>query len=390
MVQCSNRSSVKCISFKLSRVRFISKPETQYQELIVTGSWLEEVNRVCLWQYSSDPSVNNHNETVKPISEKEDCTTAGVLGDTVDDPRLLCSLVHPGSVQDLKVHHPSKMIFSASSNGTLQLFQVRHVQPCLVRLSATNWMPFGEHILCGNIPSALSSLAISTDGLHAYVSNELGQLAIVQVNRIPNFQKTDHIKFNNDAILTSGADISTINALERVDNSTLASVNQLGQLKLWDLRTGLNKPQRRLLRPGETQPLLCLGQHPGQPHLLSVGGVNSSSAAAYIWDLRAEQYPLTEVACDGQYIWETAFHPRQPKHLYMATETAGLLQISSRDESDSWVGFKGSRRKLTVSSALPEDTSARNVISFDISNNLLVCGHSDAVLQTVPCSVYLY
>ncbi|RTG89798.1 nuclear pore complex protein Nup43 [Schistosoma bovis] len=345
MVQCSNRSSVKCISFKLSRVRFVSKPETQYQELIVTGSWLEEVNRVCLWQYSSDPSVNNHNETVKPISEKEDCTTAGVLGDTVDDP---------------------------------------------LRLSATNWMPFGEHILCGNIPSALSSLAISTDGLHAYVSNELGQLAIVQVNRIPNFQKTDHIKFNNDAILTSGADISTINALERVDNSTLASVNQLGQLKLWDLRTGLNKPQRRLLRPGETQPLLCLGQHPGQPHLLSVGGVNSSSAAAYIWDLRAEQYPLTEVACDGQYIWETAFHPRQPKHLYMATETAGLLQISSRDESDSWVGFKGSRRKLTVSSALPEDTSARNVISFDISNNLLVCGHSDAVLQTVPCSVYLY
>ncbi|VDP79799.1 unnamed protein product [Schistosoma mattheei] len=103
MVQCSNRSSVKCISFKLSRVRFVSKPETQYQELIVTGSWLEEVNRVCLWQYSSDPSVNNHNETVKPISEKEDCTTAGVLGDTVDDPRLLCSLVHPGSVQDLKV-----------------------------------------------------------------------------------------------------------------------------------------------------------------------------------------------------------------------------------------------------------------------------------------------
>lgn len=76
-----------------------------------------------------------------------------------------------------------------------------------------------------------------------------------------------------------------------------------------------------------------MGQHPGQPHLLSVGGVNSSSAAAYIWDLRAEQYPLTEVACDGQYIWETAFHPRQPKHLYMATETAGLLQISSRDES---------------------------------------------------------
>lgn len=56
------------------------------------------------------------------------------------------------------------------------------------------------------------------------------------------------INYELDAMLTSGADISTINALERVDNSTLASVNQLGQLKLWDLRTGLNKPQRRLLR----------------------------------------------------------------------------------------------------------------------------------------------
>ncbi|CAH8586420.1 unnamed protein product [Schistosoma turkestanicum] len=389
MVQRPNRSSVKCISFKLSRVRFVTEPEIQHQELIVTGSWLEEVNRVCLWQYNIDPSIDNHDESIKPISENEDCTTAGVLGDTADDPRLLCSLVHSGSVQDIKVHHSNRIIFSASSNGSLQLFQVSHIQPYLIRLSATNWMPFGEYILCGNIPSALSSLALSTDGVHVYVSNELGQLAVVQINRIPNSQKTDYNKYHNDAILTSGADITTVNALERVDNSTLASVNQLGQLKLWDLRTGLHKPQRRLLRPGETQPLLCLSQHPGQPHLLSVGGVNSSSAAAYIWDLRAEQYPLSEVACDGQTIWETAFHPRQPKHLYMATETAGLLQISS-DESDSWVGFKGSRRKLTVSSALPEETSARNVISFDISNALLVCGHSDAVLQTVPCCMYLY
>ncbi|KAK4474945.1 hypothetical protein MN116_002050 [Schistosoma mekongi] len=389
MVQGSNRSSVKCISFKLSRIRFVSEPEIQHQELIVTGSWLEEVNRVCLWQYNIDPAIDS-DETIRPVSENEDCTTAGVLGDTVDDPRLLCSLVHSGSVQDIKVHHPGKIIFSASSNGSLQLFQACSIQPYLIRLSAANWMPFGQHILCGNIPSALSSLALSTDGQYVYVSNDLGQLAVVQVSRIPNFQKINQTKLNNDAILTLGADISTVNALECVDNSTLASVNQLGQLKLWDLRTGLNKPQRRLLRPGETQPLLCLGQHPGQPHILSVGGVNSSSAAAYIWDLRAEQYPLTEVACDGQNIWETAFHPRQPKHLYMATETAGLLQISSRDESDSWVGLKGSRRKLTLSSALPEDTSVRNVISFDISNTLLVCGHSDAVLQTVPCNVCLY
>ncbi|CAH8645818.1 unnamed protein product [Heterobilharzia americana] len=373
MVLSSSRSSIKCISFNLSRVRFVSERETQYQELVVTGSWLEEVNRICLWQYDASAAIDDGK--IKPMSENEDCTVAGVLGDTDDDPRLLCSLVHPGSVQDLKVHHENKIIFSASSNGSLQLFQAYNAQPCLVRLTETDWMPFGQPILCGNIPTALSCLALSADGRHVYVSNEFGQLTAVEVGRIPRFQKDDHTKCSNDAVITSGGDICTVNALERVDNSTLASVNQLGQLKLWDLRIGFIKSQR---------------QHPGQPHLLCVGGVSSSGAPACIWDLRAEQYPLTELPCDGQSVWETAFHPRQPKYLYMATETAGLLQISNRDESDSWSGSSGSRRKLTVSSALPEDTSARNAISFDISNTLLVCSHSDTILQTVPCDVYLY
>lgn len=89
-----------------------------------------------------------------------------------------------------------------------------------------------------------------------------------------------------------------------------------------------------IFRPGESQPLYCIAHHPGQSHLLSVGGVGTSNgSAAYIWDLRAEKFPLTEIACDGRIIWETAFHPRQPRHIYMATESAGLLQISDDDGS---------------------------------------------------------
>lgn len=50
------------------------------------------------------------------------------------------------------------------------------------------------------------------------------------------------------ALVETGADVATVNALERVDNSCLVSANQLGQLKVWDLRCGLEKPQQRLLR----------------------------------------------------------------------------------------------------------------------------------------------
>ncbi|OON15749.1 hypothetical protein X801_08444, partial [Opisthorchis viverrini] len=49
-------------------------------------------------------------------------------------------------------------------------------------------------------------------------------------------------------ISQTGADIASVNALERVDASSLAGVNQLGQLKVWDLRCGLDKPQQRLIR----------------------------------------------------------------------------------------------------------------------------------------------
>ncbi|KAF6779483.1 hypothetical protein AHF37_01063 [Paragonimus kellicotti] len=321
-------SAVKCVSFKLSRIRFVTDPEVLRQALVVTGSWMDEVNRLCLWGYDMGELIDSGQ--FKPRSEQEDDISPGVLGDSADDPRLVDSLVHSGWVQDLKVHYPSHRIFSVSSLGSLQ-----------------------------------------PDGMELKPDMYKGQA-----------------KADRSAVIEAGADIASVNALERVDLSLLTSVNQLGQLKVWDLRCGLDKPQQRLLRPSETQPLYCLTHHPGQPHLLTVGGVGGTgAAAAYIWDLRAEQYPLSELACEGRSVWEVGFHPRQPRHLYLATEAAGLLQISCRGDTASWTGFKGSRRKLTVSSALPSGTAIRDVISFDLTNTQLVCGHSDAIIQTVQCDV---
>ncbi|CAH8872809.1 unnamed protein product [Trichobilharzia szidati] len=385
----NNRSSLKCIPFKLSRVRFVSEREAQNYQLIVTGSWFEEVNRICLWQYGIGSDIDSGN--IQPISENEDCTYAGVKGDCVDDPRLLCSLIHKGSIQELKVHHRSQLIFSASSDGTLRLFQADDdVQPYLTRLTANDWMPFGQDVLCGHLSTTLSCLALSPHCTCAYVSNDYGRLAAVDVNRIPGFHDSTPARNRKDAVFILGSNSCTVNALQHVDNSTLATVDQLGQLALWDLRTGSEKPQRRYIRPEDNQALLCIAQHPGQPHILCVGGFRSSDSAAYIWDTRAEEYPLTSIDCDGEVIWETAFHPRQPKHLYMATETAGLIRISSGHKSNSWVYNKRSRRKLTISSALPKGTETTSVTSFDISNTLLICSNSEDILQTFPCDVPLF
>uniref|UniRef100_A0A183AMX6 WD_REPEATS_REGION domain-containing protein n=1 Tax=Echinostoma caproni TaxID=27848 RepID=A0A183AMX6_9TREM len=58
-------------------------------------------------------------------------------------------------------------------------------------------------------------------------------------------------------LVETGADVASVNALERVDNSCLVSANQLGQLKVWDLRCGLQKPQQRLLRKFPEVHLRC-------------------------------------------------------------------------------------------------------------------------------------
>lgn len=89
-------------------------------------------------------------------------------------------------------------------------------------------------------------------------------------------------------------------------------------------------------RTGEPRPLLCLSQHPGQSHLLAVGGVANDSGGgktamttSYIWDLREERHPLSEITCRGSVVWEIRFHPYQPQFLYLATEEAGLMRIHS-------------------------------------------------------------
>ncbi|KAG5442658.1 Nucleoporin Nup43 [Clonorchis sinensis] len=394
MVIESSRCSVKFLSFKLSRVRYVSQPEVQQQELVVTGSWMEEVNRLCLWRFDYGEQIDSGR--FKPTSEQEDGVSPGVLGDSADDPRLVHSIVHTGWVQDLKVHRPTQLIVSASSTGTLEVCRTDDTSMKLSRLTSP-WMPFGQTPFPSNLPIALSTLSLSSDGKQVYVGDDLGRLAAVQLDRLPVAadgtdaqiaQQAQPMSSDFSPISQTGADIASVNALERVDASSLAGVNQLGQLKVWDLRCGLDKPQQRLIRPSETQPLYCLSHHPGQPHLLAVGGVEGSGTPAYIWDLRADQYPLTEVACQGRSVWEVGFHPRQPQHLYLATETAGLLQISCRNETGSWTGFKGSRRKLVVGSALPTGTTARNVISFDMTNTQLICGHSDAILQTTSCETF--
>lgn len=98
----------------------------------------------------------------------------------------------------------------------------------------------------------------------------------------------------------------------------------------------INNP--RDFRSGEPTPLLCLSQHPGQSHLLAVGGVASNygsgdqstaTTTSYIWDLREERHPLSEIACRGGTVWEISFHSHQPQYLFLATEEAGLMRIHS-------------------------------------------------------------
>lgn len=94
---------------------------------------------------------------------------------------------------------------------------------------------------------------------------------------------------------------------------------------------------------------MCLSQHPGQSHLLAVGGANDSGGSgraktrtttSYIWDLREERHPLSEIVCRGSAVWEIRFHPLQPQFLYLATEEAGLMRIHSTVTSSGRLFFR--------------------------------------------------
>ncbi len=143
------------------------------------------------------------------------------------------------------------------------------------------------------------------------------------------------------------------------------------------------------------------------------GASVSTTTTSYIWDLRAEQHPLSEITCRGSAVWELAFHPRQPQFLYLATEEAGLVRIQSASSAgkphphcsgnslnvstdlpflsplslvESWSFLQSCQKKLSATYVTSNPSDYCSVTTFDISSGLIVAGRDNCALQTIKDS----
>ncbi|VDN97566.1 unnamed protein product [Rodentolepis nana] len=383
----------KYLPFQLSRARFASVFGPQLEPLVITGSAQEEFNSLCVWQYNQ---YTNYGSNFKG-SETTDVEVPTPLSDSSDEPRLVCSAVHAGSVTQLKPRADSRLIFTGSSMGFVGMYSLSlpETEQDVFRLHEVGYWsraPSNPADELRRVDVPISDVAVSSDASQVFAANDNGELFVLD---------TETLAVKQQLIMSGlGHDLSTINALEPLDPSCLVSANQLGQLNIWDLRDRHTStiPSKKIVPSGEPIPLLCLSQHPGQSHLLAVGGVannyssgdqSMATTTSYIWDLREERHPLSEIACRGGTVWEIGFHSHQPQYLFLATEEAGLMRIHSpTSTADSSWSFQQISQKLTSACVTSNPTPYCSVNTYDLAGDLIVCGRDKCTLQTVKDSAF--
>ncbi|KAL5967200.1 Nucleoporin Nup43 [Taenia solium] len=238
--QCQSVTE-KYLSLQLSRVRLAPVFGSLVEPLVVTGSTQEEVNSVCVWQY------NRYSEYgTNFVSAELDLGIPTPLTDSADEPRLVCSVVHTGGVQQLKTHNDSRLIFTGSSMGfvgiySLELPETERDAFCVRQVGMWSRVPTNPADELLRTDVSISDVCVSADALQIYVGNDLGELFVLDTEALAVKRQL--------TIAALGFDLSTINAIESIDASCIASANQLGQLNVWDLRSPNTSdlPQKRIV-----------------------------------------------------------------------------------------------------------------------------------------------
>ncbi|VDK32718.1 unnamed protein product [Taenia asiatica] len=254
--QCQSVTE-KYLSIQLSRVRLAPVFGSLVEPLVVTGSTQEEVNGICVWQYNRYAEYG-----ANFVNAELDLGIPTPLTDSADEPRLVCSVVHTGGVQQLKTHNDSRLIFTGSSMGfvgiySLELPETERDAFYVRQVGMWSRVPTNpaDELLRTDVP--ISDVCVSTDALQIYVGNDLGELFVLDTEALAVKRESQHLylvltlllpiralwficafRFSGQLTVAAlGFDLSTINAIESIDASCIASANQLGQLNVWDLRS---------------------------------------------------------------------------------------------------------------------------------------------------------
>ncbi|XP_028413441.1 nucleoporin Nup43-like [Dendronephthya gigantea] len=357
-------ATVHYVGQKVSKVRWRPSTHLKRSTVFASGGWDNNVNNLCLWSTEDLQSDGN---------------AMSIDSNLADEPQLICAVEHEGSVTDIK-YTDSERILTASSNGNVTLHKHDSARGSLSQFHSWH----GIHHYNETSSCSCTSLATNTN-LPDFVSvGEDGRIVVLRM---------DHQKPVRNI---ESADCTTISAVTFVKSYEIATVNFIGQLKVWDLRQKEVKPVRAMLLSGDRVPLLCIDKHPTQPHLIVTGG---QDGVLGLWDMRQERYPVTLLEAHSAEIWEVKFYTSNPDHLFTCSQDGAVWQwngssmktpslnisrilkpnapdvedgVDSSNTPTPWLSADASKHKIETFSLLPYNRSAVN--SLDVTGQNLVCG----------------
>merc|ERR1712227_1119951 len=185
----------KFVSQKISKVRWqpTSKQVVQESDLFATGSWDDD----------------------------------GQLSSPEGEPQLLCQAVHAGDVTDMTFTTPEH-ILASSSNGSLTAYRYN---PRTQTLSASySWSNLHHHTQPG-LTGQCACTGVTSRGEEAVVTvGEDGSITLLNMDQ------------RQPVRVIERADSCSLHAVTFLKHSEAATVNAIGQLKVWDMRQAGNEP----------------------------------------------------------------------------------------------------------------------------------------------------
>ncbi|ESO85758.1 hypothetical protein LOTGIDRAFT_221179 [Lottia gigantea] len=356
--------NLKFVSQKISKIKWqpVPKQSLKVADTFVTGSWDDDVNKICLWKVNSGVQDENLQRDLEP--------------------QKICEAAIEGDVTDL-CYVAEDQLMVTSSTGSVCMFKHNNhtgLEFCSIWKGLHEMQ--GESVSCTCIGNRGDDM-VATSG-------EDGRLIILNINQTKPVRIQDN------------ADSCTINSLTFLTQSEILTVNSFGQLKIFDIRRDSDQPVNIFSVNEDNTPLHCVDKHPGQPHIVAAGGQDGMLT---IWDIRKDKYPMTLLEAHSAAMWEVKFHPSNPDHLFTCSEDGSLWHwdgsamniltnlvafcwvermytIAPMSESSPWISVESSRHKLEINSLLPNKSLPVN--SLDIQDSILLCGTDSETIYTVP------
>ncbi|PSN43436.1 Nucleoporin Nup43 [Blattella germanica] len=318
------------VSEKINKVRW--KPEYLIEsESFVTGSWDNETNQLVYWLYTTQEE---------------------------DDPDMYpcqaASLPHEGDVTELKFINDNAFV-AASSLGFVKLYKLDVNAPSIRETMSwdnAHFFEFGAVSSCTGL--ACFEEDIATVG-------EDGRLILLTARRKQPVTRIER------------ADSCSLRCVCFLKHNEVLTGNLRGQMKVWDVKSSVDKPVSNFMLSGEQVGASCVTHHPTQRHLVLAGGEDGSLT---VWDLRHNTFPVTLLSAHSDTVAELQFHPERPEHVFTCSTSGEVwhwdTSSMSRTDENPWLSTDASKHRLEVFTLMPP--LHKPVNSLDINKNKVVCG----------------